>query len=141
MTMHLAKGYSSLNTASPKPKYTKANLKKWADMLVLENRTRKQQGLDRISLDQFIDYLHGIAPKPEKKVETYKPGPARRVSDLKKYPSVTSTGPASCAKTEPLQYTGERKLLGIATMHKSNAVPVFADDAEYAKDLARMRRG
>jgi hypothetical protein len=31
--------------------------------------------------------------------------------------------------------------LGIATMHKSNAVPVFADDTDYVKDLARMRRG
>jgi len=36
-------------------------------------------------------------------------------------------------------YSGERKLIGIATMHKSNMVPVFAkSDAE---DIARMRRG
>ena len=43
-------------------------------------------------------------------------------------------------KKEPLQYTGERKLLGIATMHKSNAVPIFESDKEHAKDIARMRR-
>ena len=37
-------------------------------------------------------------------------------------------------------YSGERQLLGIATMHKSNMVPVFADKKEDAKDIAEMRR-
>lgn len=37
-------------------------------------------------------------------------------------------------------YSGERQLLGIATMHKSNMVPVFADRKEDAKDIASMRR-
>jgi hypothetical protein len=35
------------------------------------------------------------------------------------------------------QYTGT-KVLGIATMHKSNAVPVFSD--EEAVDISKMRR-
>lgn len=35
-------------------------------------------------------------------------------------------------------YTGT-KILGIGTMHKSNAVPIFSD--EQAKDISRMRRG
>ena len=34
-------------------------------------------------------------------------------------------------------YTGT-KILGIGTLHKSNAVPVFSD--EEAQDIARMRR-
>lgn len=37
----------------------------------------------------------------------------------------------------PKVYTGT-KILGIATMHKSNAVPVFSDDQ--AKDISKMRR-
>ncbi len=37
-------------------------------------------------------------------------------------------------------YSGERQLLGVATMHKSNMVPIFADKKEDAKDIARMRR-
>jgi len=37
-------------------------------------------------------------------------------------------------------YSGERVLLGVATMHKSNMVPVFADKKEDAKDIASMRR-
>ena len=32
------------------------------------------------------------------------------------------------SKREEMRYTGERRLIGIATMHKSNQVPVFADD-------------
>jgi hypothetical protein len=36
------------------------------------------------------------------------------------------------------QYTGD-KMLGIGTLHKSNAVPVFSDNE--AKEMARMRRG
>ena len=45
----------------------------------------------------------------------------------------------SMAKREPQVYNGERKLLGVATMHKSNMVPVFSkDDAE---EIAKMRRG
>ena len=31
-------------------------------------------------------------------------------------------------KQQPIFYSGERRLIGIATMHKSNQVPVFADD-------------
>jgi hypothetical protein len=37
-------------------------------------------------------------------------------------------------------YSGERVLLGVATMHKSNMVPIFADRKEDAKDIAEMRR-
>ena len=36
-------------------------------------------------------------------------------------------------------YSGERKLLGIATMHKSNMVPVFSK--EDAESISKMRRG
>jgi len=43
------------------------------------------------------------------------------------------------AKPEEKVYNGKRKLLGIATLHKSNMVPVF--DKQDAKDIARMRRG
>ena len=45
----------------------------------------------------------------------------------------------SMAKKEAKVYNGKRKLLGIATMHKSNLVPVF--DKESAEDIAKMRRG
>ena len=46
------------------------------------------------------------------------------------------SGPVS-SKPNP-KYTGT-KILGIGTMHKSNAVPVFSD--QEAHDIATMRRG
>lgn len=36
--------------------------------------------------------------------------------------------PGVGSKKQPMAYSGKRKLIGIATMHKSNQVPVFADD-------------
>ena len=45
-------------------------------------------------------------------------------------------GPVS-SKAIP-QYTGT-KMLGVGTMHKSNAVPIFSN--EEAHDIATMRRG
>ena len=41
---------------------------------------------------------------------------------------------------QPMTYSGDRKLLGVATMHKSNMVPVFADRKEDAKDISSMGR-
>lgn len=59
----------------------------------------------------------------------------------KEYPSYVGTNTGNITpKQEPMQYTGERKLLGIATLHKSNMIPIFEDDKEHAKDVARMRR-
>jgi hypothetical protein len=49
---------------------------------------------------------------------------------------VAGHGPAKEGNT----YSGERVLLGVATMHKSNMVPIFADKKEDAKDIASMRR-
>ena len=50
--------------------------------------------------------------------------------------NIAGHGPAK----ESMVYSGERQLLGIATMHKSNMVPIFADKKEDAKDIASMRR-
>jgi hypothetical protein len=51
-------------------------------------------------------------------------------------PSVDTGGNATLAA--PKVYTGT-KVKGIATMHKSNAVPVFSD--EEAVEISKMRRG
>jgi hypothetical protein len=47
------------------------------------------------------------------------------------------TGPAVAVKKPTKVYTGTM-VKGIATMHKSNAVPVFTD--EQARDISSMRR-
>ena len=59
-----------------------------------------------------------------------------------------NTGPRMTSDTvagngtarERMIYSGERKLIGVAAMHKSNLVPIFADKKEDAKDIAQMRR-
>lgn len=52
-------------------------------------------------------------------------------------PSKNSDNMAPCVKPADKVYTGD-KMLGIGTLHKSNAVPVFR--VEDAHDMAKMRR-
>ena len=49
-----------------------------------------------------------------------------------------TTGFAACVRKDDKVYTGNN-IVGIGTMHKSNAVPIFND--KEAKELATMRRG
>lgn len=65
---------------------------------------------------------------------TYGPPPGRTTNaHIKSHDSGTGVG----AKKEAPVYTGT-KIIGIGTMHKSNAVPIFCDDD--AKAIASMRR-
>jgi len=67
---------------------------------------------------------------------TYKLGAPAGRGDTRHIPSLNSgAGVATLAPAKV--YTGT-KVKGIATMHKSNAVPVFSD--EEAIDISRMRR-
>ena len=77
-----------------------------------------------------------IVPKKEQSLsDVYSLGkPARR--ETPKIPSLPFSGGA-CTKAPEKVYTGT-KIIGIGTMHKSNAVPIFSDDE--AKDIASMRR-
>ena len=73
--------------------------------------------------------------KPVKSVQTYV-APKPYVRETKHYPSLNSYG-GNATKASPKVYTGD-KMLGIATLHKSNAVPVF--NTEEAQDISKMRR-
>ena len=53
-----------------------------------------------------------------------------------RYPSL-NTGIGHATKAPAKVYTGT-KMMGIATMHKSNAVPVF--NSEEAVEISKMRR-
>ena len=53
-------------------------------------------------------------------------------------PSKNSSDMGCATVAPPKVYTGT-KVLGIATLHKSNAVPVFSN--EEAIDISKMRRG
>ena len=55
----------------------------------------------------------------------------------KHIPSVDTGHRGAVTVKQPMQYTGNQ-IIGIGTMHKSNAVPIFNDEA--AKDISKMRR-
>ena len=93
-----------------------------------------------MSLEDYDLYVRGLwKPKVKAtKFKEYKPT-ATFTEQRKQYPSA-GNGVGIAVKKEAIQYTGERKLLGIATMHKSNMVPIFEDQKHQAIEIARMRR-
>ena len=82
----------------------------------------------------------GIDPdkKPQKKkAEPYKPtrDPYRR--ETADYPSLSNSMRGSTAKKESQKYTGDY-IIGLATTHKSNIVPISSK--KQAEEAAQMRR-
>lgn len=143
MTMHMINGVNSSNTRKRQPQRTKANMAKWSKEVSELNRRLKRSGQPIVSLEQYIQQIHGLAPK--RKTHDYdnfvefKPtyNVRRRGSTTHHIPSHVGKGVATCAKPERHEYTGTL-IKGIGTMHKSNAVPVI--DQDEMKDLANMRR-
>lgn len=99
------------------------------------NAAQRQLAADWEALQQKYE-----PKKPVKKVfntwqYTLSTPPGR--STTKHIPS-RNTGEGIASSKQTMQYTGD-KMLGIGTLHKSNAVPVFSEGE--AKEMARMRRG
>ena len=80
---------------------------------------------------------HAAKPVSKKlKVEPYVP-PKAYVRETPYIPSLKDFTGNATKPVEGKRYTGS-KIIGIGTLHKSNAVPIFSD--EEAKDQASMRR-
>ena len=62
---------------------------------------------------------------------------AQPVRETRKIPSLNASMMGNATVQPKKVYTGD-KMLGIGTLHKSNAVPVFS--VEEAQDMAKMRR-
>lgn len=122
MSMHLVRGMTSLNQKRRK------NQKKTQRQLAAEAEHEaylKRLGVGKVVLpvDKKGRRL-GINPLP----------------DLSTGSRITSDAiPRNGNARRVNQYTGD-ELLGIATMHKSNAVPVRKDSKDAAKEIASMRR-
>lgn len=143
MSMHLlSHSFTSLNTKKAKIRLTKAKLEQYKKDLISYNKENKKTGQAPVDLDYYIKLRHGKI-KAEQKFTTFTASPGdplrlNRMAEFRnKYKSLNSMQ-GNTSRQEPLKYDGERKLIGIATMHKSNLVPVF--DEESARDLATMRR-
>lgn len=80
--------------------------------------------------------------KPKSKIKVGRssyvpPKPLRRDADSPRIPSLDTGVKGAVNVRMPPKYTGDN-IVGIGTMHKSNAVPIFTD--QEAKDISSMRR-
>jgi len=124
MTMHLVRGMSSLNT-----KKRKTNKKPgWREAEAQHEKWLRKMGVHPDQLKQT---------KPQWRDYEFKKSFSRTTES---YPSLSSSDSlrGSTAKAEPKQYTGDQ-IVGIATLHKSNLVPVSRGDNP--EIYAKMRRG
>ncbi len=153
MTMHLARGLTTLNTKKPKKKkMTLERIAKYQADLKKHNKEMRRIGAHNLQMDleQYIAYCHGEhkpRTKSAPKADWLHEGGTVWERPQTDAPSLMSKDSfAPCTKKEAIQYTGKRKLVGIATMHKSNMVPIFADEddkngSKQATEIATMRRG
>jgi hypothetical protein len=158
MTMHLAQGLSTISTKKRKIKLTKAKIAELELRWREHNKRMKQSHMHHMrykTLEEYIDYSYGNIKRPDpREYKNFKPRKIERNwraqqddDHRKKYPSLMeqqmkdgtyNNSADGMRKKEPMKYTGNL-ITGIATMHKSNAVPVMKG-TDQAKDIARMRR-
>ncbi len=145
MTMHLlGPGMTTTNYKKRKKKpLTVAQLNQMKIDWKRHNKDCRRKHIHAAQFEKFDDYVAYVrgeykAPKERPNPRnTYKPPSVR---ETKEYPSLSNNVAGTGTRKESMKYTGERKLLGIATMHKSNMVPIFEDTKEQAIEIAQMRR-
>lgn len=144
MTMHLVGPYMSTtnyNTKRKNKKVSKSQYQKLeAEWKAYNKRMRKanSHSAQFDTLEDYIAYTKGqYKPKAQKSAEfkEYKPQESvnYRSNDIPSLGNTIGIAP----KRESPKYTGTL-IKGIATMHKSNAVPIL--NKEEATDIAKMRR-
>lgn len=102
-----------------------------------KSKKKKPNAYQRKLAAEWDDIVKKYEPK-KKVLTSVTPwtGTKSYVRETKHIPSL-NTGNVAATKGEAKVYTGT-KVLGIATMHKSNAVPVFND--KEAVEISSMRR-
>lgn len=138
MTMHLlGPAFSTLNTSKRKKKISDSQFHKFAMELNAYNKQMKKYGLKPKTLDEYIAYRQGKL-KPQNKGAVKDPLTA--TTFRRESPNIPSYGAqvGSIPARPEQKYTGTL-IKGVATMHKSNAVPVINE--EQMHEVARMRRG
>ena len=125
MSMHMEGPWLSLTgKRKGKKKFASAEQKRQAEWLESEWQKLK----DKYAPTSKIKFERKsfVAPKP-----------LRRDADKPRIPSLDTGVQGAVTVRKPMQYTGDN-IVGIGTMHKSNAVPIFSD--QEAKDISSMRR-
>ena len=102
-----------------------------------KRKKRKPNAYERQLAAEWDAIVKKYEPKKPVKYKAVTWQPTKSyVRETEHYPSLNTFG-GSATKADPKVYTGD-KMLGIATLHKSNAVPVF--QAEDAVEISKMRR-
>jgi hypothetical protein len=104
--------------------------------LIYTNQKSKLSKKQRAAREALLKEQRAIKRSLSSGSGTLKPSVTFR-RETPSYPSLNS-GYHDTAKRTVHMYTGD-KMIGIGTLHKSNAVPIFSEDD--AKEQARMRRG
>ena len=147
MTMSLARGLSTINTKKRKPKkLTNKDIERLETEWRQHNKRMRRQGMHDLQFQNFEDYVAytrgQYKPKQRKEEKEFKPyAPTKSpIRDTTQYPSLQTSNriPGACAKRESPKYTGDL-IVGIGTMHKSNAVPIMRGTKQ-AEEIAKMRR-
>jgi hypothetical protein len=116
-------------------------------MIIHTNQKSRKKKKTKRQIEQYNNWLNGVKEtslnlsgksfyvkeSKQSKIPSLQPPPGR---ELVKAKSVDTGHNDTFAKPKNV-YTGD-KIIGIGTLHKSNAVPIFND--EDAKDQASMRR-
>jgi len=106
-------------------KYKIENSKRNREALANHKKWLEAQNLDLKTLRKRLKNFKGY------NIPDYTPDP--------NYPKLGDKIPVGTSnKKQQMQYSGERKLLGIGMMHKSNLVPIW--DKEGAEEISTMRR-
>ena len=108
---------------------------------VPKSKKRKVPKQQQADYDAWLKSIEAMKPKSLSKFTQHPPVRSPVVTgvyvrETQKIQSLNS-GMGVATKAPAKVYTGTM-MKGIATMHKSNAVPVFTD--EQAKDISSMRR-
>ncbi len=125
MSMHLENpGLTLTGKKKGKKKFASAEAKRKAEQLAKEwDELQKKYEPKKVVRKVF-------------KTESLAPAMSTARSTPTAIPSLVTPG-GDCSVKESIKYTGT-KVLGIATMHKSNPIPVFSDEEAIA--VSSMRR-
>lgn len=127
--MHLAHpALSTMGKRKGKQKFRNAEQARKARELAQE-WDRKQQEWLRMSNPKLVNKKTATNKLPKLSIPDHR--------STKHIPSIDTGQRGAVTIRKPMQYTGD-KMVGIGTMHKSNAVPIFTD--QEAKDISTMRR-
>ena len=133
MSMQLMSHAFTTTSTRKRKSSNKGVTAKYAQDWVDHNKQMKRLGTATKTFDEYVQYRQGNF-KPKLRGT---PMPERYVSNHRElYPSGDGIGVTFARKENT--YTGTL-IKGIATMHKSNAVPIINE--EQAIEVARMRRG